>query len=109
MTFTITEANGFNEGGSQGNTARSDGSGTFFSSGSIPTNGAGLWHWRDFGSLNLFGVPDPAGLDLIEATPARLAPELRTTIAGLPSNTYEVYWFTPPAWTAGRRRNCSQY
>lgn len=99
VTLTLVQADGFNEGGAAGNTVRTDDPSLYFSTGSIPAAGSGLWHWRDFGGLNLSGGPDPGGLDLIETAPAISTPELRTTISGLPSDTYEVYlvYTTRPA------------
>lgn len=89
VTFTLTEADGFNSGGSVGNTAQAASPATFFT-GSAGA-GAGLWDWRDFGSLNLSGGGNPGGVDLLETTPSYGSPELRTVISGLPLNTYEVY------------------
>lgn len=91
VTLTVVQADGFNSGGTAGNTVQTPSPGDSFSTNNTPAAGDGVWHWRDFGSMNLFGVPDPGAVDLLEANPARLAPELRTTISGLASDTYEVY------------------
>jgi hypothetical protein len=89
VTFTLTEADGYNSGGSPGNTVSIASPGAFFSGLSFGA-GSGLWNWRDFASLNLSGGPNPGGLDLLETTPSYGAASLRTTIASLPTGTYEV-------------------
>ena len=87
VTLALTEADGFNNGGSWGNTVRITNPGTFFS-GSVAT--PGQWTWRDFANLNLSGGPNPSGLDLLETTPSYGSPSLRTTIPGLPADTYQI-------------------
>ena len=90
VTFTLVEADGLNSGGSPGNTTRMVNASQFFS-GSGFAAGSGLWQWRDFAGLNLRGGPNPGGVDLLEADPARNAPNLRTTVTGLPLAAYEVW------------------
>jgi len=90
-TFTVVEADGFNAGGTPGNTVQIASPATEFSTPGAVQN---FWHWRDFGSMNLKGTGNPGDLDLLETTPARTPPDLRTTISGLASDTYEAYLVT---------------
>ena len=87
-SYTYIPADGFNDGGTPGNTVRADGSGTFFSE--LDWVNGGTWMWRDFAGLDMFGVGDPAGLDLLEGHDPD-APDLLTTITNLPSDLYLVY------------------
>ena len=105
VTLTVVEADGFNSGGTAGNTVQTPSPADPFSTNSVPSAGDGLWHWRDFASMNLFGVPDPGGVDLLETAPARLAPELRTSISGLAADTYEVYLVYTTLNTTGSGEN----
>jgi hypothetical protein len=91
VTFTVIEADGFNAGGTAGNTVQIADPATEFSNVGGVQN---FWHWRDFAGMNLKGTGNPGDVDLLETTPARTPQDLRTTISGLPANSYEVYLVT---------------
>ena len=86
--FHFIVADGFNSDGAPGNTVAITNATAFFSA---PTGIVGLWHYRDFAGLDMFGVGTPAAVDLLESVPTRFAPDLRTTVSGLPAGNYEVY------------------
>jgi hypothetical protein len=87
-TYHFVQADGFENGGTPGNTALADGSGNFFSNiGQV----AGLWNHRDFAGLDMFGVGNPGGLDLLETSIGNVGQPLRTSITGLAAGYYDVY------------------
>lgn len=90
-TYTVVEPDPFFNGGSPGNTVRTTNPGQFWAQNGA-TNVDGLWRSRDFNSLNL-NAPAPASApDLVEISGQDvMPPDLRTTITGLPNNSYDVY------------------
>ena len=95
VTYTVVEPDPFFSGGTAGNTVRINNPGQFWAH-DAPANIDGLYHLRDFNALWL---NQPAGAaqgdpDLVEISGQDvMPPDLRTTISGLPNNTYDVYLF----------------
>jgi hypothetical protein len=91
VTYTVVEPDPFLSGGSAGNTVNMNNPGQFWAQ-NVGGNQNGLYSWRNFGTYNL-NAPKPAGdPDLFEIGGQTVAPpDLRTTITGLPSATYDVY------------------
>jgi hypothetical protein len=91
VTYTVVEPDPFLSGGVAGNTVNMNNPGQFWAQ-STGGNIDGLYHWRDFGGLNL-NAPAPASeRDLFEISSQDvMPPDLWTTISGLANNTYDVY------------------
>lgn len=91
VTYTVVEPDAFLSGGAAGNTVNMNNSGQFWAQ-NVGGNLEGLYHWRDFGGMNL-NAPAPASArDLFEiSSQVNPMPDLRTTVSGLPNGTYDVY------------------